>query len=172
MSQDRHPRRRAIERALAGAQTRLPELPYEHMLAARLMAQAHKHAQRLSNAVLKAHDLNYVSYSVLMVLYGAGGAGISARELSDATGEKPTNLTRVCDELCARKLLSRAPDAEDRRRVMLRLTRSGEKLAERVQPEIWNVVARLYGDFSTAELRQLQGLLGKLLRAGEAASPR
>jgi MarR family transcriptional repressor of emrRAB len=171
MSEPLHPRHRAIERALSGAKQRLPALPYERMLTARLMTHAHKHSQQLSNEVLKAHDLNYVSYATLMVLYGAGADGIGARELSEATGEKPTNLTRVCDELHARKLLQREPGVDDRRRVMLRLTRSGEKLAERVQPEIWTVVERLYKGFTTAELRQLQGLLGKLLRAGAEPLP-
>ncbi|MFT4046043.1 MAG: MarR family winged helix-turn-helix transcriptional regulator [Solimonas sp.] len=165
MSEPLHPRHRAIIHALSGAKTRLPALPYERMLAARLMTHAHKQSQQLSNEVLKAHDLNYVSYSTLMVLYGASADGIGARELSEATGERPTNLTRVCDELVARKLLQREPGVDDRRRVTLRLTRSGEKLAERVQPEIWKVVDRLYGGFSSQELRQLQRLLGKLLRA-------
>ena len=171
MTEPLHPRHRAIVQALAGAKARLPELPYERMLAARLMTHAHKQSQQLSNEVLKAHALNYVSYSVLMMLYGAGADGLGARELSQATGEKPTNLTRICDELVARKLVQREPGIDDRRRVLLRLTRSGEKLAERVQPEIWKVVDRLYGNFTTAELRQLQGLLGKLLRndAGDGA---
>ncbi|MGH8444431.1 MAG: MarR family winged helix-turn-helix transcriptional regulator [Solimonas sp.] len=162
-------RQRAIERALAGAKARLPDLPYELILAARLMSHAHKQSQQLINEVMKAHELNYGSYSTLMVLYGAGPEGIGARELSEATGEKPNNLTRLCDELHARKLLHREPGVDDRRRVMLRLTRSGEKLAEQIQPEIWAVVEHLYRDFTPAELRQMQRLFGKLLDAGEAA---
>ncbi|NGY05880.1 MarR family winged helix-turn-helix transcriptional regulator [Solimonas terrae] len=165
MSAGKHPRQLAIERALDGVRRRLPELPYDRLLAARLMLHAHKHSQELSNAVLKAHDLSYVSYSVLMVLFGADGEGLSASELAQATGERPTNLTRVCDELQARKLILRQPCSDDRRRVLLRLSRSGEKLAERVQPQIWAVVERLYGSFTNAELRQLQALLGKQLLA-------
>ncbi|HET8881257.1 MAG TPA: hypothetical protein VFM56_03705, partial [Solimonas sp.] len=99
MSGAKHPRQLAIERALGGVRERLPELPYDRLLAVRLMLHAHKRAQELSNAVLKAHDLSYVSYSVLMVLFGAGSEGVSASELARATGERPTNLTRVCDEL-------------------------------------------------------------------------
>jgi MarR family transcriptional repressor of emrRAB len=102
-----------------------------------------------------------------MVLFGAGSDAVSASELARATGERPTNLTRVCDELHARKLIVRAPCSDDRRRVLLRLSRSGEKLAERVQPQIWAVLDRLYGDFTNAELRQLQALLGKLLADAE-----
>lgn len=171
MSAGKHPRQLAIERALSGVRERLPELPYERLLAARLMLHAHKHAQELSNAVLKAHDLSYVSYSVLMVLFGAGSEGVSASELARATGERPTNLTRVCDELHARKLIVREPCSDDRRRVLLRLSRSGEKLAERVQPQIWRVLDRLYGDFTNAELRQLQALLGKQLLADPESRP-
>lgn len=165
MSAAKHPRQLAIERTLGGIRRRLPELPYDRILAARLMLHAHKHAQDLNNAVLKAHALNYVSYSVLMVLFGTGGEGLSASDLAQSTGERPTNLTRVCDELQARRLIVRQPCSDDRRRVLLRLSRSGEKLVERVQPQIWAVVEQLYAGFTTADLRQLHKLLGKQLLA-------
>lgn len=171
MSTDKHPRHRAIERALQGAKRRLPELPYERMLAARLMTHAQRQSQQLSNAVLRKHALNYGSYSVLMVLYGADPTGIGATELAQATGERQANLTRICDELHARKLIAREPASDDRRRVMLRLTRAGEKLAELVQPEIWRAVDRLYAGFTLAELRQLQVLLGKQLMTGTGGTP-
>lgn len=169
MSEAKHPRQQAIERALGGIRRKLPALPYDRILAARLMLYAHKHAQELNNAVLKAHSLNYVSYSVLMVLFGAEGEGVSASELARTTGERPTNLTRVCDELLARKLIVRQACSNDRRRVLLRLSRRGEELAERVQPQIWAVVERLYAGFTTAELRQLHKLLGKQLLASAGA---
>lgn len=159
----KHPRHLAIERALVGVKQRLPDLPYERLLTARLMTHAHKQSQELSNVVLKRHALNYVTYSTLLVLYGAGGDGVSASDLAQATGEKPTNLTRVCDELYARKLIRREPGVDDRRRIELRLTRAGEKLIEQVQPKIWALVDRMYAGFSVAELRQLQTLVGRQL---------
>ncbi|NKF22865.1 MarR family winged helix-turn-helix transcriptional regulator [Solimonas marina] len=165
MKTDKHPRHMAIERALLGVRERLPDMPYERLLAARLMTHAHKHSQELSNVVLKRHALNYATYSTMMVLYGNAGAGMSASELAAATGEKPTNLTRVCDELYARKLIRREPSSDDRRRIELRLTRAGERLIEEVQPEIWALVSRFYEGFSAAELEQLQSMLGRVLAA-------
>lgn len=171
MTDLKHPRHVAIEQALGGARQRLPQLPYEQVLTARLMTHAHKQAQQLSNSLLKRHQLNYVTYATLMVLYGAGPAGINASELAKATGEKSTNLTRICDELLQRDLIEREPSANDRRCIMLRLSRAGETLIESVQPEVWELVNRLYAGFSERELQQMQNFLGRLLAAGLGETP-
>ena len=163
MTTAKHARHIAIEQALAGVKRRLPDLPYERLLTARLMTHAHKQSQQLSNVVLKRHKLNYVTYSTLMVLYGADTRGLKASELAQATGEKQTNLTRICDELFARGLILREPSEDDRRCISLRLTAAGEALIETVQPEIWALVDQLYSGFSTAELQHMQAFLGRQL---------
>ncbi len=166
MNQAKHPRQIAIEEALGGAQQRLPQLPFDQVLTARLMTHAHKQVQQLCNSLLKNFELNYVTYSTLMVLYGRGSQGLNASELAMATGEKSTNLTRICDELSRRGLIEREPSADDRRCILLRLSHSGEILVEEVQPQIWVLINQLYGDFSQEELQQMQKFLGRLLSAG------
>ncbi len=167
MDGEKHPRHLALERALLSIQTRIPELPYERMLAIRLLIHAHKHADRLNNELLKSHKLSYVSYSVLMVLFGAGENGVSASELSLATSEKPTNITRICDDFHARGWLERQPALDDRRRIELRLTAEGERLCRTLQPQLWPQLERMFVDFTEDEILQFQDFLGRLLRAGE-----
>lgn len=152
-----------VERRIEGTRRRLRGYPRDQALLARLIAHVQKRQNDLSNAVLKRFDLNYVTYTALMMMYGSEDQTSTPSELSDATGEKPTNITRISDELVQRGLIERYPSTSDRRRVVLRLTRQGERLVERFQPELWQTLERMYGGMSAANARQLTALLRQLL---------
>lgn len=153
----------AVERRIATTRKRLRGYPHERVTVARLVTHLQKRQHELCNVVLKRHDLNYVTYTALMMMYGSADQSCSASELSQATGEKPANVTRICDELLHKGLIERYPSADDRRRVMLRLTRRGERLVEQFQPEIWPVLDRIFGGFDASELRALTQLLRRTL---------
>lgn len=157
-----------VERRIAVTRKRLRGFPHERATLARLVTHVQKRQQELCNLVLRQHDLNYASYTALMMLYGSDGQRASASELAQASGEKPTNVTRIGDELLAKGLIERQPCSDDRRRVLLRLTTRGERLVEKFQPEIWPILDRLYGGLTAAELRTLTQLLRRALARLEA----
>jgi MarR family transcriptional repressor of emrRAB len=152
-----------VDKRIEVTRRRLRGYPQEQVRLARLISHVQKRQNDQTNLVLKRHDLNYVTYTALMMMYGAEDQTTTPSDLSGATGEKPTNITRICDELLAKSLIERYPSTEDRRRVVLRLTRRGERLVEQLQPELWQTLERVFGGFSAAETRQLTGLLRTVL---------
>jgi MarR family transcriptional repressor of emrRAB len=152
-----------VEQRIATTRKRLRGYPHERVTVARLITHVQKRQSERINVVLKRHDLNHVTYTALMMMYGSEAQTLTASQLSQATGEKPNNLTRICDELLAKGLIDRYPGIEDRRKVVLKLTRKGEALVERFQPELWQLLGETYGVFDASELRTLTRLLRKML---------
>jgi MarR family transcriptional repressor of emrRAB len=152
-----------IEQRIQVTRRRLPGYPLEHARLARLITHIQKLQTDICNVVLKPYGLNYVTYTALMMMYGSPDQTLTPSELSHATGEKPTNVTRICDELLHKGLIERYPSTDDRRRVVLRLSGRGERLVEQFQPKIWLALKRLYGGLSKSELQQAAGLLRRPL---------
>jgi MarR family transcriptional repressor of emrRAB len=148
-----------VERRIANTRKRLRGYPQERATLARLVTHVQKRQTDLCNLVLKSYDLNFVTYTALMMMYGSADQTLTPSELSNATGEKPTNVTRICDELLRKGLLERSPGTEDRRRVVMRLTEKGEQLVKQFQPEIWKTLDRLYGGLSNQQVHALTTLL-------------
>ncbi len=84
----------------------------------------------------------------------------SSGELAGALKVTPTNVTGIIDRLVKQGLVSRSEDAEDRRKLLLKLTDQGEELLdglrerrrgrlsevlERMTPEELNTLAEGYG---------------------------
>ena len=61
--------------------------------------------------------------------------GQSCRELSDETRINRGSLSSVLERLEARKLVSRSLSRKDRRKTVIRLTRQGDALFDRLAPE-------------------------------------
>ncbi len=152
-----------VEQRIEVTKRRLPGYPLEHARLARLITHIQKRQTELCNAVLKPYELNYVTYTALMMMYGSEQQTLTPSELSNATGEKPTNVTRICDELLHKGLIERYPSTEDRRRVVLRLTARGERQIEQFQPKIWETLNQLYGELNKTELRQITATLRRSL---------
>lgn len=160
-----------VEQRIAITRKRLRGYPHEQVMLARLVAHVQKRQTDLCNLALKAHDLNMVTYTALMMLYGSPNQTLTPSELSQATGEKPTNVTRVCDELLARGLIERSAGTEDRRKVVLRLSAVGEALVKQFQPGIWQALEQLYGGFDAEQTQALTALLRQVLvRLDQTAS--
>ena len=151
-----------IESSIGRVAKRLPSAPVQDLVIMRLI----KHLSALFGANLsrmaRPAGLNEVSFRTLMMLYANAG-GAHASQLSDATGETRTNITRICDELARKGLLQRHPSVEDRRRVVLELTRKGETLIERLLPKVWSQLEAGMRALNAGEKRELERLLKKLV---------
>lgn len=89
-------------------------------------------------------------------------AGMSCKELSEATLITKGTLTGVIDRLIDKGLVSRSALAEDRRSVRVALTAAGEALFQQVFPAHLAHVGQAFTDYQQAELDQLTDGLRRL----------
>jgi MarR family transcriptional repressor of emrRAB len=154
----------ATNKRMKQIKTRIPAFPLELMRLMRMTYHIQKNMRDATNSALKEHDLHDGSYIVLAVLYGSEGETSTASTLGQACHEKPANLTRVCNELEARGLITRGARPGDRRSVMITLTDQGRETIEAALPSVWSKTACTYDGFSAAELKQLEAMYARQLR--------
>jgi DNA-binding MarR family transcriptional regulator len=98
---------------------------------------------------------------VLEALSAADGAPM--QQLADAALMNPTTLTKTIDRMIARALVYRAPDAQDRRRVLIFLTGQGRGLAAQLravsEARVRRLSERLDREQATALARALRALI-------------
>lgn len=144
-----------VERLLQRLEVRVPGYPRDLAVLARLAAHIEKKMIGVSNARLKPYGVTYTMYQVLVICLGSDAAALTPRELADATGERPTNITHLCTELEARGLVSRSRGEQDRRQILIALTEAGRRLLVQLQPLMWEVWRERYRGIAVDERRQL-----------------
>ena len=152
-----------FERGLARVAARLGETPPQQVMVLRMAKMVAKRLQEDLNRELAAWHLTEASFTVLVVIFSEPGGGINPSSLSDILGESRANITRLTDELEARRLILRRPATADRRRIGLDLTRSGEKLVRELLPAMWRHYGRLCRDLSVAEMKTIERSMKKVL---------
>ena len=148
-----------LERLIRRLIERVPGYPFDLALASRLSGQLEKRAAEAANSVLRPLELTYVLYQSMMIIFGGEEGSIAPGEIAQLTGERPNNVTHICNELEQRRLITRTPGSKDRRRVKVTLTAAGRRLLEKAQPLIWAKWRERYAGFSVAELKALPSLL-------------
>lgn len=94
---------------------------------------------------------------VIIRLFAPRRMGDLAREV----GALPSTMTAVADCLCAKGLLARTKDPEDRRAHLIALSEKGEAIRQRLTAEASNAFQTQAG-LSPAEAQALTGLLRKV----------
>ena len=123
-------------------------------------------------AHFERHRLTTSSWLALMMIYCSARRRVTPSELSAAVIQSRTHMTRVADDLAEKGLIRRMPSMEDRRRVDLKLTAAGVRTIERLLPLTWSEYECALGAFTSAERRQLEGLLRRWLQHLGAAPRR
>jgi DNA-binding MarR family transcriptional regulator len=133
-----------------------------------LLALIGHEAMRRLRAAHTAHDLKPRQFQILGLLQDQDG--LAQRELQQTMGVDPSILVTLLNPLEAAGLVTRERDPGDRRRHLVKITRSGEKRlvsAARAQRETENA---LFAALDDEQRQQLQALL-LVLRDGLAADP-
>jgi DNA-binding MarR family transcriptional regulator len=134
----------------------------------------HRHFQDAFRASLGDAGLTKEEWKVLMALHDSVRShGSLCHDLDVSTGA----MTNRLDKLERRGLIRRAPDPNDRRGVLLELTKAGESHLEEYVGAGAGRERELLDDLSLAEKQQLNQLLSQVLasiqaKQTEAASPR
>lgn len=95
---------------------------------------------------------------VLLFLLRGADTALSPHQLAERAGVTRATVTGLLDGLEREQLVSRHSDPDDKRRIHVRLTRSGQTLSARLFDQQTHWIASLFADISTAE-RQVLGTL-------------
>ncbi|MFF8955579.1 MarR family winged helix-turn-helix transcriptional regulator [Streptomyces sp. NPDC014894] len=126
----------------------------------------------IHNAVLREierelGDRHRLSVSEFDALVNIPLAGTRLKDLKERIVLTQSAVSRLCDRLAQRGLVTRTPIEEDQRGAMIQLTEAGRKLLREAVRTNAEVVERSFsGRLSQDELLELHRVLGRL-RAGD-----
>ena len=145
-----------LERLLLRLADKIPDYPYELALACRLSSQLEKRMGETANDALRPLELNYVLYQALVIISGGDNGSIAPSDIAQLTGERPTNVTHICNELEKRHYITRSYGVElDKRRIHIAVTAAGERLLRKAQPLIWAKWRARFDAFSPPEIKSV-----------------
>lgn len=120
---------------------------------------------KLTNSVLRPHDLTWTGFLVLWTLWIWDS--METREVAESVGISKGTLTGVAKTLAARGLIERIPSTADRRLVNLALTKDGTALLERIYPEFNQTESAVVSSVKPDDLRVMTEALRTLVEVSE-----
>jgi DNA-binding MarR family transcriptional regulator len=115
-------------------------------------------------AWLAQHGMSQGKFTLLMILNRDPKVGMLPSELADRSGVTRATITGLLDGLEREDLVRREHHAHDRRKAVVHLTQSGQRLLDGIVPGYYQRLGDLMGEMSEEEKRQLIDLLVKLNR--------
>jgi len=121
----------------------------------------------------RAASISIPQFRALAFLSRSGGASLS--EVAEHIGLTLPSMSHAVDRLVARRLVTRRTDTEDRRRIMLSLTRRGHVMLESARAATQASLARRLAALSAGDrgrVARAMGLLRRLFTLGQPAKGR
>ena len=109
--------------------------------------------------LLKPHGITATQYSVLTILRGTEGEGLSRNEVRRRLLSRMPDATRLLDRMEKAGLVTRTPDQSDRRQVTTRITERGIRLTAELDEAVEDEYLRYVGQLSEKQTRKLIKLL-------------
>lgn len=88
--------------------------------------------------------------------------GISQLEIAERTSKDPPTVTRILDILADKKLIKRATDSADRRKMKIVLTLAGRKKVEALLPRVREFRLRYFDGLSKQDIDDLVRIMGQI----------
>jgi MarR family transcriptional repressor of emrRAB len=104
---------------------------------------------------IRPFGLAEAEFRVLTTLFSQPDGVAHPSDLCSRAAQSPANMSRICDALVSRGLITRVLSAHDRRRMVLRITEQGEDLVRRLLPVMFVPLRRLFAEFPEAQQRDL-----------------
>jgi len=124
------------------------------------LMRASGHVTENMHRHLTEDRLTVSQFAVLEAIYHLGS--LCQKEIGEKILKTSGNITMVIDNLEKRKMVRRAKDPNDRRRMIVGLTPKGNRLFDRVFPRHAIIAESVFSALSERELAQLGRLLKKL----------
>jgi MarR family transcriptional repressor of emrRAB len=151
-----------LEANLGALAARMPDLPLTEILLSRLMLHMGREMAALFEQQIRPFGLAEAEFRVLTTLFSQPDGVAHPSDLCARAAQSPANMSRICDALVDRDLITRVLSAHDRRRMVLRITEQGEELVRRLLPVMFVPLRRMFAEFPQAEQRQLIAQLKRL----------
>ena len=126
-----------------------------------LVAKSNDKLKRVHTAQLSAQKLTSPQFGVLNVLQKKGS--IPLKKISDELFVTGANITCVVDNLEKQTLVKRVPSKTDRRVINAELTPKGKQKINKIYPDHIKSMNEFSKRFTDSEVKQLTGLLEKLI---------
>jgi MarR family transcriptional repressor of emrRAB len=133
----------------------MPELPLTEALLSRLILYTGREMAAQLEHAIRPFGLAEAEFRVLSTLFSQPEGVAHPSDLCARTSQSPANMSRISDALVSRNLITRVLSAQDRRRMVLRITAQGEDLVRRLLPTLFTQLRGLFCDFSEAEQLRL-----------------
>ena len=118
---------------------------------------------------LKDHDLTVAQYTVLSMLTApskdGGREGISSAKIARARRVSPQRINEQIVGLETRGLVARLGDPDDRRELLVSLTRLGHEKLKACDLAVDKIERELFADLDTPSHENLRAALGTLIGA-------
>lgn len=114
---------------------------------------------RRETELLKAYDLTPPQYNVLRILRGAGRSGLICREIGERMVTYDPDVTKLLDRLETRSLVTRERQQQDRRVIVVHISKGGLKLLKEIDRPILALTRKLLGHLGSRRLAALNELL-------------
>src|ERR1700728_2679890 len=152
-----------LETNLRALSARMPDLPFNEILLCRLMLQVGREMTTKFEQQIRPFGLAEAEFRVLTTLFSQPDGVAHPGDLSVRVAQSPANMSRISDALVSRNLITRVLSAQDRRRMVLRITEEGEELVRRLLPKLSGPLRGLLMEFPESEQQQL---IAKFKRLG------
>jgi len=119
------------------------------------------HLRERVDRVLARHRLTSSQFNVLRILRGAHPSGLPRCEIAPRMLERAPDVTRIVDRLERASLVERGRSEADGRLSVARITRKGQALLERIDPELTETFRDLAGRLTEREAETLSALCEK-----------
>jgi MarR family transcriptional repressor of emrRAB len=140
-----------LEANLQALSIRMPDLPLDALLLTRLLLHASREFASMLDQQIRPFGLSDAEFSVLTALFSQPEGVAHLGDLCAGVGQSPATMSRISDALVSRDLITRVLSAQDRRRIVLRITEHGEQLVRQLLPSMFVPLHATLGIFSDEE---------------------
>jgi DNA-binding MarR family transcriptional regulator len=153
-----------VDEIVARWQSERPDLDVSPLQVLSRVSRLARHLDRARRAAFAAHGLETWEFDVLSALRRQGPPyQLSPGALLRATLVTSGTMTNRIDRLTAKRLVSRRPDPQDKRGVLVQLTEAGLRTVDNAFAELLAGEEALLTGLSPEQQDQLAGLLRTLL---------
>jgi MarR family transcriptional repressor of emrRAB len=147
---------------LRALSARMPDLPFNEILLCRLILHMGREMAATLEQKIRPFGLAEAEFRVLTTLFSQPDGVAHPGDLCSRAAQSPANMSRICDALVSRDLITRVLSAQDRRRMVLRITEQGEDLVRQLLPKMFGSLRGMLAEFTEAEQQSLISQLKRL----------
>jgi MarR family transcriptional repressor of emrRAB len=147
---------------LRALSARMPDLPFNEILLCRLILHMGREMAATLEQKIRPFGLAEAEFRVLTTLFSQPDGVAHPGDLCSRAAQSPANMSRICDALVSRDLITRVLSAQDRRRMVLRITEQGEDLVRQLLPKMFGSLRGMLAEFTEAEQQLLISQLKRL----------